>query len=113
MLNSFAWFVIAALLEIGGCYCFWMWLRLQHEILWAAPGTLLLVLFAYALTRVDSEFAGRAFAAYGGIYIIASLGWLIFVERARPLASDWIGVAICLLGAGVILLGPRWPLLNP
>jgi len=113
MVNSFAWFLIAAACEIGGCYCFWMWLRLQREILWVAPGCVMLVLFAYALTRVDSEFAGRAFAAYGGIYIIASLSWLIFVEKARPLASDWIGVAICLLGAAVILLGPRWPLLNP
>ncbi len=113
MINSLAVFVIAAILEIGGCYCFWMWLRLQRDVLWVVPGGVLLVLFAYALTWVDSEFAGRAFAAYGGIYIIASLGWLIFVERARPLASDWIGVAICLLGAVVILLGPRWPALNP
>jgi hypothetical protein len=36
-----------------------------------------LVGFALALTRVDSAFAGRAYAAYGGIYIAASLAWLL------------------------------------
>ena len=112
-MRSFLWFVVAAIAEIGGCYCFWLWLRLQRDMVWVVPGVLMLVFFAYALTRVDSEFAGRTFAAYGGIYIIASLSWLIVVEKARPLASDWIGVAICLLGAAVIMLGPRWPLLNP
>jgi hypothetical protein len=29
---------------------------------------------------VDSAFAGRAYAAYGGIYIAASLVWLWLVE---------------------------------
>ena len=28
---------------------------------------------AYLLARIDTEFAGRAYAAYGGIYIISSL----------------------------------------
>ena len=30
---------------------------------------LALIVFALALTRVESAFAGRAYAAYGGIYI--------------------------------------------
>ncbi len=112
-MHSLIIFVVAAILEIGGCYCFWMWLRLHRDPLWVVPGTVMLIMFALALTRVESQFAGRAFAAYGGIYIIASLSWLIFVEKTRPLTSDWIGVAICLLGAAVILLGPRWLALNP
>ncbi len=49
-----------------------------------------------------------AYAAYGGIYIIASIGWLAVVERVRPLGSDWLGVALCVLGASVILFGPRF-----
>lgn len=102
------WFLAAALCEIGGCYCFWMWLRLQRDILWAAPGVVLLVLFALALTRVEAAYAGRAFAAYGGIYIIASLAWLVLVEKGRPVTTDWLGVVLCLAGAAVILTGPRW-----
>lgn len=107
-MRSLIWFTIAAICEIGGCYAFWMWLRLQRDVLWTVPGFVLLILFALALTRVDSQFAGRAFAAYGGIYIIASLFWLAAVEKVRPLTSDWAGVALCLLGALVILYGPRW-----
>ena len=33
----------------------------------------LLALFAYLLTLVDSENAGRAYAAYGGVYIVSSI----------------------------------------
>jgi small multidrug resistance family-3 protein len=106
--RDIGWFLFAAVCEIGGCYCFWMWLRLHRDVLWTAPGIVLLVLFALALTRVESAWAGRAFAAYGGIYIISSLAWLVFVEKGRPVLSDWLGVALCLAGAAVIVTGPRW-----
>jgi small multidrug resistance family-3 protein len=65
------------------------------------------VLFAYTLTRVDVAFAGRAFAAYGGIYIAASLVWMRFAEGARPDRWDIGGGAICILGALVIVFGRR------
>ncbi|MES2818037.1 MAG: YnfA family protein [Pseudomonadota bacterium] len=107
MLN-YLWFLLAALFEIGGCYAFWLWLRLGKSAWWIAPGLLCLMLFALLLTRVEASYAGRAYAAYGGIYIVASLLWLGLVERARPLPSDWLGATLCVLGAGVILLGPRF-----
>jgi drug/metabolite transporter superfamily protein YnfA len=44
--------------------------------------------FAVMLTRVDSAFAGRAYAEYGGIYIAASLIWLWSVEGQRPTVTD-------------------------
>jgi small multidrug resistance family-3 protein len=65
------------------------------------------VLFAVCLTRVDSSYAGRAFAAYGGVYIAASLLWLWIVEGMRPDRWDTVGTVISLLGAAVILWGPR------
>ncbi|WP_068828488.1 YnfA family protein [Pseudomonas sp. BMS12] len=107
MLNYF-WFFLAALFEIAGCYAFWMWLRLGKSVWWIAPGLLSLSLFALLLTRVEAAYAGRAYAAYGGVYIVASLLWLGVIERARPLASNWLGAAFCLAGAGIILLGPRF-----
>lgn len=64
-------------------------------------------MFAYLLTLVEAEHAGRAYAAYGGVYIAASLGWLMIVEDVRPDRWDLIGAAICLLGAAVIIWGPR------
>jgi len=66
-----------------------------------------LALFAWLLTLVDSAAAGRAYAAYGGIYIVASLAWQWAVERVMPDRWDLGGATLCLLGAGLILLGPR------
>lgn len=105
---SYLWFFLAALCEIAGCFAFWMWLRLGKSVFWLAPGLLSLTLFALLLTRVEAAYAGRAYAAYGGIYIVASLLWLMLIEKTRPLASDWLGAGVCVLGAGIILLGPRF-----
>jgi len=104
---SLAIFFIAALCEIAGCFAFWAWLRLGKSPLWAVGGGALLILFALALTRIDSSAAGRAFAAYGGIYICCSLGWMWTVEGARPDRWDYAGGALCIIGSAVILLGPR------
>ena len=100
-------FAAAAVAEIAGCFAFWAWLKLDRSPLWLVPGVASLVAFAWLLTLVPAEFAGRAFAAYGGVYLAASLAWLWAVEGARPDRWDLIGAAICLAGAAVILLGPR------
>ncbi len=97
----------AALAEIAGCFAFWAWLRLGKSVFWIIPGVLALAVFAYLLTRIDSDFAGRAYAAYGGIYIASSLLWLWAVEGIEADRWDLTGAAICLLGASVILWGPR------
>lgn len=99
--------VLAAFLEIAGCFAFWAWLRLGRSALWTLPGLLSLILFALVLTRIDSVAAGRAFAAYGGVYIAASLVWLWAVEKQVPDRWDLTGAAICLAGAAIILFGPR------
>ena len=100
-------YVVAALAEIAGCFAFWAWLKLDKSIWWLVPGMALLGLFAYLLTHIDSAAAGRAYAAYGGIYIAASLSWLWVIEGVRPDRWDVSGVAICLIGATVIIAGPR------
>lgn len=100
-------YVLAALAEIGGCFSFWLWLREGKSGWWAAPGLISLALFAWLLTKVDSAAAGRAYAAYGGVYICASLAWLWAVEGVRPDRWDVIGATICIAGAAMILLGPR------
>jgi small multidrug resistance family-3 protein len=100
-------YIGAALGEIAGCFAFWAWLRLDKSPLWLIPGTASLVLFAVLLTRADSAFAGRAFAAYGGAYIAASLLWLWIVESNPPDRWDVIGALVCLAGAAIILWGPR------
>lgn len=100
-------YIAAALAEIGGCFAFWAWLRLEKPVWWLLPGGVLLALFAWLLTLVESDAAGRAYAAYGGIYICASLVWLWVVEGLRPDRWDMIGAALCIAGAAVIVFGPR------
>ncbi len=106
-MTSFLYYAGAAVAEISGCFAFWAWLRLDRSPLWLVPGLAALVAFAFLLTRIDSAFAGRAYAAYGGVYIAASLAWLWAVEGTRPDRWDLIGAAVCILGAAIILLGPR------
>ena len=100
-------YLAAALFEIAGCFAFWAWLRLDKPVWWLIPGSAALALFAYLLTLVEAEHAGRAYAAYGGIYILCALGWLWLAEGIRPDRWDIIGVSICLAGAAVILWAPR------
>jgi small multidrug resistance family-3 protein len=100
-------FVAAAVAEIAGCFAFWGWARLGRPAWWLLPGLAALALFAWLLTLADSVAAGRAYAAYGGVYIAASLFWLWAVEGLRPDRWDLLGAAVCLTGAGIILLGPR------
>lgn len=100
-------YALAALAEIAGCFSVFAVLRLGRSPLWLVPGLLALALFAYLLTLGPSETAGRAYAAYGGVYILASLLWLQIAEGVRPDRYDLLGAAICLAGAAIILFAPR------
>ena len=104
---TLAYFWLAAFFEIAGCFTFWMWLRNGRSSLYAAIGVLSLMLFAVTLTRVDTAYAGRTYAAYGGIYIAASLLWLRAVEGVRPDRWDLMGGAISMIGALVIIFARR------
>ena len=108
-MQTIAAYVGAAIAEIAGCFAFWAWLRLDKSPWWVLPGLASLALFAYLLTLVESNAAGRTYAAYGGIYIVSSLTWLWLVEGARPDRWDILGGAICLVGAAIIIATPRSP----
>ncbi|WEX11583.1 YnfA family protein [Chelativorans sp. AA-79] len=100
-------FTAAALAEIAGCFAFWAWLRQGKSVLWLGPGIASLLLFGYLLTLLPSPYAGRAYAAYGGIYITASLLWLWFAEGQKPDVWDVAGGGIAILAACIILFAPR------
>ena len=107
MLKTGIVYGVAAFCEIAGCFAFWMWLRLDKSALWIAPGLVSLAVFAWALTLIDTAAAGRAYAAYGGVYICTSLLWLWLIERHPPDRWDLSGAAVALLGAAIIIFGPR------
>lgn len=100
-------YAAAALAEIAGCFAFWAWLKLDKSPLWLMPGMVSLALFAWLLTFIPSEAAGRAYAAYGGVYIAASILWLWLMEGQRPDRWDLTGLAVCLVGSAIILLPSR------
>lgn len=106
-MKTTALFTLTALAEIGGCYAAYAVLRLGRHPAWLMPGVALLALFAWLLTLHPAEGAGRVYAAYGGVYITASVFWLWLVEGLAPDRWDILGVILCLTGAAVILLGPR------
>ncbi len=108
-MGTVAAYIGAALAEIGGCFAFWAWLRLDKSIWWLVPGMAALALFAWLLTLADVQAAGRAYAAYGGVYVAASVLWLWIVEGVGPDRWDLIGACVVLIGAGIILFAPHAP----
>ena len=99
-------FGLTAVAEILGCYLPWLVLRQDRSAWLLLPAALSLAAFAWLLTLHPTA-AGRTYAAYGGIYVAASLVWLRWVEGAIPDQWDMIGAAVCILGAAIILFGPR------
>lgn len=100
-------YAVAALGEIGGCFSFWAWLRMGKPVWLILPGMVSLAAFAWALTLVPTDAAGRAYAAYGGVYIVASLVWLYAIEGRVPDRFDLAGAALSIGGTAIILFGPR------
>lgn len=100
-------YAAAALAEIAGCFAFWAWMRQGASVLWLLPGLVSLAAFAWLLTLAPSDYAGRAYAAYGGVYVAASLVWLWLAEGRKPDTWDLTGGVVVLLGAAIILWAPR------
>ena len=103
---TLALYLAAALAEIAGCFAVWSWWR-GASSLWLIPAAAALAVFAYLLAVTPPIFAGRSYAAYGGIYIAASLLWLWLAEGVRPDRVDLIGAALAITGACAILFLPR------
>lgn len=93
---------------IAGFFTVWARVRLDGSALWLMPGLASLAFFAWALTHTESDIAGRTYAAYGGIYIAASMIWMWLVVGNRPDRWDLTELAICLIGSAVILLPQNW-----
>lgn len=102
----FALFVVTAIAEIVGCYLPYLWFKRDGSILLLIPAAAALALFVWLLT-LHPHAAGRTYAAYGGIYIVVALAWLLAVERIIPDRWDLIGGAVTLAGMALIYFGPR------
>ena len=101
------WFVLAAVGELVGCYALWTWQRNDRSALFLVLATASLLFFAWCLTRTPVLFPGRAFAAYAGVYLIGALVWMAAVDRVHPDRWDLLGGSLALIGALIIVYGPR------
>lgn len=106
-MKTFAIFALTALAEIVGCFAVYGVMRQSRPAVWLLAGTVALALFAWLLTLHPTSSAGRVYAAYGGVYIAASLLWMWLAEGQMPDRWDIAGAILCLTGAGIIMLAPR------
>jgi small multidrug resistance family-3 protein len=106
LLKTFALFAVTALAEIVGCYLPYLWLKQDRSMGLLLPGAASLALFAWLLSLHPTA-SGRVYAAYGGVYISVAIVWLMLVDQVKPTMTDWLGVAVCLAGTGIIMWGAR------
>ena len=99
-------FFAAALLEIGGGYLVWQWLREKKGILLGLTGGIILFVYGIIPTLQPSNF-GRTYAAYGGIFIISSIAWGMIVDKKKPDRFEIIGSLVAVCGAIIIFYTPR------
>lgn len=99
-------FALAAVAEIGGAWLIWQAVRENKGWLFALIGVVALGAYGFiAALQPDADF-GRVLAAYGGIFIAGSLAWGIVVDGFRPTTWDYVGSAVALLGAAIIIFAP-------
>lgn len=106
VLKTLGLFVVTALAEIVGCYLPWLWLKQGRSAWLLLPAAFSLAAFAWLLA-LHPQASGRVYAAYGGVYVAASLAWLWAVDGIRPAWADVVGVTLTLSGMAVILFAPR------
>jgi small multidrug resistance family-3 protein len=102
----FGLFIATAIAEIVGCYLPYLWLKQNGSVWLLLPAALSLCLFVWLLS-IHPTATGRVYAAYGGVYISTAICWLWLVDAVKPTMTDLIGVAVCLVGAGIIMLGAK------
>ena len=70
-------------------------------------GAAILVVYGVIPTLQKSDDFGRIYAAYGGVFVIASLLWGWGVDKKPPDRFDWAGAAVVLAGVAIIYFAPR------
>jgi small multidrug resistance family-3 protein len=106
MIQSFGFFLLAGLCEIGGGYLVWLWLREGKSLGLGTIGLILLGLYGVVATLQPLNF-GRAYAAYGGVFIVLSVLWGWWVDQLVPDRFDVLGSCVALLGVLIMLYAPR------
>jgi len=105
-LKALSIFIVAGIMEIGGGYLIWMWLRKGYSMGYGILGAVILAGCAIVTTFQSSSF-GRVSATYGAFFIVMSLVWAAYFDNFKPDRYDIIGSVICIVGAIIIYYAPR------
>jgi small multidrug resistance family-3 protein len=106
LIKSLLVFLVSGLCEIGGGYLVWLWVREGRSGGLAIVGTALLTLYGFIATLQPTNF-GRAYAAYGGVFVVLSCLWGWKIDGAKVDLYDVLGVLIILMGTAVMMYAPR------
>lgn len=106
--RSIALFVAAGLLEIGGGYLVWLWLRDGRAVWLGVLGGFVLFFYGVVPTLQPAHF-GRVYAAYGGVFVVLSLLWGWTVDGRAPDRADVVGALLCVVGVSIMMYWPRGP----
>jgi small multidrug resistance family-3 protein len=106
MIQSLLFFILAGICEIGGGYLVWLALREGKSIWLAAIGVVILGLYGATATLQPTSFS-RAYAAYGGVFVILSILWGWLVDRVKPDGYDLIGMGFIFGGVLIMMYSPR------
>ena len=104
--TSLGIFFFAALLEIGGGYLVWKWLRIDKRKIFGVIGGLILFSYGIVMTLQPAEF-GKVYATYGGIFVVSAIIWGYLVDKKKPDKPEIIGSVIVLMGIAVMFYFPR------
>ena len=104
MIKTTLLFFATALAEIVGCFLPWLWLRRGASAGLLFPAALSLALFVWLLTLHPAA-SGRVYAAYGGVYVMTALVWLLIVDGVKLTFFDWLGAGMALCGMLIIVAG--------
>ena len=100
-------FILSGLLEIGGGFLTWQALRSGKPWWWALFGSLLLALYGFAAALSPLVDFGRAYAIYGGVFIIMALLFGVIADGFQPDVGDIVGAVVVIVGIAIMLFYPR------
>ncbi|WEG12936.1 YnfA family protein [Pullulanibacillus sp. KACC 23026] len=107
MFMAMGLFILAGITEIGGGYLIWLWIKDGYPLYIGLLGGISLILYGIIAAFQAFPSFGRVYAAYGGVFIFLSILWGWWIDKKTPDSYDWIGAAVCLIGASIILFAPR------
>ena len=79
--RSIVLFIAAAIAEIGGAYLVWIGIKDHRGLAFIALGAMALTAYGVIAAFQPSQEFGRVLAAYGGVFIVGSLGHTNMLRR--------------------------------